>query len=281
LRRRTTHPNPEAPIDLSLAYETLRKMVAGAIASLPRLVAAVLILVVAFIVARVLRWLVPRTLKRARGHESLRLAVSRLVSALAIATFALVAATVAVPSFTVGSLIQLLGVSGVVVGFAFKDIFQNFLAGILILVTEPFDIGDQIAVDTFEGTVEQITARATLICTYDRRRVVVPNADLFTKAVIVNTAFDQRRSEYDLTLPPEIDVERAQARLAEVLHDGIEGVSPDPRADVVLVKVDGTAATVRLRWWSPSRHTDFLIVQDRVLHAVRDALRELQPPKAA
>ena len=250
-------------------------MVAACIASLPRLVAAALVLVVAFGVAKLLRWVVPRAIRHRRGHESLQLALARLVSAVAIATFALVAATVAVPSFTDGSLIQLLGVSGVVVGFAFKDIFQNFLAGILILVTEPFDIGDQIVVDAFEGTVEQITARATLICTYDRRRVVVPNADLFTKAVIVNTAFDQRRTGYDLALPPDVDVETAKRRLAEVLHDDIEGVSPDPRAEVLLVKLDGQTATLRLRWWSASRHGDYLIVQDRVLRAVRDALREL------
>jgi small conductance mechanosensitive channel len=247
-------------------------MAAQSVASLPRLVGAAIILLLAWIVARLLRWVVPRALNRRKGHESLRLALARLVSALTIATFALIAATVAVPSFSVGSLIQMLGVSGVVVGFAFKDIFQNFLAGILLLLTDPFEVGDQIVVDAFEGTVEEVQARATLIRTYDRRRVVVPNADLFTKSVIVNTAFPQRRMIYELTVGGEVDPERIKARLGEVLR-GIEGVEKDPVADALLTKLSGDNMTFRLLWWARADLAEFAKVQDRVLVAVRGALR--------
>src|SRR5439155_12868106 len=77
-----------------------------------------------------------------------------------------------------------------------RDILQNFLAGILLLLHEPFRIEDEIKVDDLEGTVEAIEARATVIRTFDARRIVIPNTDLFTKAVTVNTAYQQRRSEY-------------------------------------------------------------------------------------
>jgi len=83
----------------------------------------------------------------------------------------------------------------VAVGFA-----QNFLAGLLLLWTEPFRVGDEIKLDAFEGTVEEIQTRATIIRTYDERRVVIPNADLFTHSVIVNTALGGRRWEYDLSV---------------------------------------------------------------------------------
>src|SRR6266699_1661173 len=77
---------------------------------------------------------------------------------------------------------------------------QNLLEGLLLLWAEPFRVGDEIKLDPYEGTVEEIQARATIIKTYDQRRVVIPNADLFTHSVIVNTAFDIRRWEHDLTV---------------------------------------------------------------------------------
>src|SRR5205085_2662272 len=154
---------------------------AAFVAALPRFAAAVLILITSTLFGRLLRWVVLRGVGRRIGQDNLRIALGRVVFFAVIAVNILIAATVAFPSFTVGGLIQLLGVSGVVVGFAFKDIFQNFLAGMLILVTNPFTIDDQIVVDDFEGTVVDIQARATVICTYDHRNVVVPNSDLFTK----------------------------------------------------------------------------------------------------
>ncbi|MBR7552348.1 mechanosensitive ion channel, partial [Mycobacterium tuberculosis] len=76
----------------------------------------------------------------------------------------------------------------VAIGFAFKDIFQNLLSGILLLLSEPFRIGDQIISGNFEGTVEDIQIRATTIRTYDGRKVVIPNSQLYTSPMTVNTA---------------------------------------------------------------------------------------------
>ena len=72
---------------------------------------------------------------------------------------------------------EVLGLTSVALGFAFRDILQNFLAGILILWTHPFVIDDQIVYKDFEGTVTDIQTRATFVETYDGRRIVIPNAD--------------------------------------------------------------------------------------------------------
>jgi small-conductance mechanosensitive channel len=160
----------------------------------------------------------------------------------------------------------------VVIGFAFKDIFQNFLAGILLLVTNPFEVGDQIIVDSFEGTIEEIQARATMITTYDRRRVVVPNSDLFTKSVTVNTAYERRRMRYDVSVKGSDDARRVQQLLERTIRGGIEGVEPDPVATALLISLAGAALTFRLLWWSGSERGEYLIVQDRVLIAVYEAL---------
>jgi len=75
----------------------------------------------------------------------------------------LTALVIVVPSFSVGQVVQLLGISSVAIGFAFRDILQNFLARILLLLTQPFRIGDQIVAAGFEGRVEDIETRATFI----------------------------------------------------------------------------------------------------------------------
>ena len=129
-----------------------------------------------------------KNLTKRQQSRNLGLVLARLSQGFIILIGTFVALAIVIPSFKAGNLIQLLGVSGVAVGFAFRDILQNFLAGILILITEPFTINDQIVFKEFEGTVEDIQIRATKIKTYDGRRIVIPNAELFTNSVTVNTA---------------------------------------------------------------------------------------------
>jgi small-conductance mechanosensitive channel len=85
---------------------------------------------------------------------------------------------IAFPALGLGDIIGLLGVGSVAISFAFQDIFKNFLAGIL-LQHQPFQLGDQIFVEGFEGTVEKISMRSTQILTDRRERVIVPNAIVF------------------------------------------------------------------------------------------------------
>ena len=110
------------------------------------------------------------------------------------------------------------GIGGVAIGFAFQNILQNFLAGLLLLWTEPFHVGDKIKIDPYEGRVEEIQARATIIRTYDERYVVVPNADLFTRSVIVNTAGQSRRWEYDLDVRRVRPLEEVRSAIVDAVR---------------------------------------------------------------
>lgn len=257
--------------DSNIALQSIRSLGNSLIAWTPRLGAAVVVVLFFYIGARLVQWGARRAVHVHTRHRNLQVAFGRLAFALAIGVGLLVAATIAFPSFTVGSLIQLLGVSGVVIGFAFKDILQNFLGGILLLITNPFGVGDQIVVDSFEGTVEEIQPRATLITTYDRTRVIVPNSDLFTKSVTVNTAFERRRMRCDIKVKSD-DAHHIQQLLEKTVRGDIEGVEKDPIASVLLVGLGAGVVTFRLLWWSSPRRGDYLIVQDRVLFAVHEVL---------
>lgn len=255
-------------LDLSEAWRTLQRMIDGFVGALPRLVLAVIILGVFVLVARVGSGLVARAAARKREQGTLQLALARLTQTAVIVLGILVATTAAFPAFSPADLVSLLGIGSVAIGFAFKDIFQNFLAGLLILITKPFRVGDQIAFKEFAGTVEDIQTRATLLKTYDSRRVVVPNSELYTNVVIVETAFKTRRMQYDFGIGYENDIDRAKGIILEVLK-AAEGVLPDPTADVIVVALAESSVTLRARWWNDSGRADSLLSQDMILAEVK------------
>jgi small conductance mechanosensitive channel len=162
-----------------------------------------------------------------------------------------------------------LGVGTVAIGFAFRDILQNYLAGILLLLTEPFRIGDQIIFGGYEGTVEDIQTRATLIRTYDGRRVVIPNGNLFTQSVEVNTAFEKRRSQFDVGIGYGDDIATARRVMLEAMKS-VDGVADDPPPEVLLVSLSDYSVNLRARWWTKSPRIEQMRVQDQVLEAIKN-----------
>jgi small conductance mechanosensitive channel len=260
-------------IDLSEAWRTVQRMVDGFIAALPRLILAVVILGLFILLARFVSGLVVRAARRKREHGTLQLALARLTQTAVVVLGVLVATTAAFPAFSPADLISLLGIGSVAIGFAFKDIFQNFLAGLLILITKPFRVGDQIAYKDFSGTVEDIQTRATLLKTSDSRRVVVPNSELYTNTVIVETAFATRRMQCDFGIGYEDDIDRAKAIILEVIK-ATPGVNADPTADVIVVALAESSVTLRARWWNDSGKLDSLLAQDEILAGVKRRFAE-------
>ena len=259
-------------MDFSLAWETVERLGEQFVAALPRFLLAMLIVLIAIVIGQLVRSGVRISAARRREHYNLQIALGRLAMAGVILLGVLVAATAAFPNFTPADLVGALGIGGVAIGFAFKDIFQNFLAGILILLNKPFIVGDQIVFGGYEGEVEDIQTRATYLKTYDGRRVIIPNGELFVNSVTVNTAFPQRRMQYDIGIGYSDDVERARRIILDVLEEA-EGVAPDPKADVIVVDLADSTVNLRARWWSDSRIADVLIAQDKVLTEVRRRLQ--------
>lgn len=241
---------------------------------LPHMLVGVAVFLVFYLLARVVRATVLRVLGRRMALQNAGAVVGRLGFGLIWLLGLLVALVVAVPGFTPGQLVNVLGLSSVAIGFAFRDILQNFLAGILLLIAQPFRVGDQIVTEQYEGTVEEIQTRATFLRTYDGRRVVIPNAQLFTNAVTVNTSFPVRRLEYDVGIGYGDDIARAKAVMLGVLRRVPEAL-PDPAPEALVVRLGDSSVGIRLRWWvRPPQQFDALHSQDAVLHAVRDALRD-------
>lgn len=248
------------------------KIVADTAARLPYFTTAALVFVLFVLAAKALRRMIRLLGGRNRKHRNLGVVMGRMAFGTTIMLGLLIALVIAVPGFTPGQLINLLGLSSVAIGFAFRDILQNFLAGILLLLTEPFRIGDQIIVGSFEGTVENIETRATFLRTYDGRRIVIPNSKLFTESVIVNTAHDARRMEYDIGIGNGDDIGAAKRIMLDTVAS-LPDVLEEPAPDALVVALGESSVSIRLRWWvRPPRQLELLSVRDQVLQNVKSAL---------
>ncbi len=258
--------------DMSAALASLQGMALGFVWQLPYIAIALLVFAVFYMGARLTRRVIRHFTERRRKHRNVGLVLGRLAEGALLLVGVLVALVIAVPSFQPAQLIQILGISSVAIGFAFRDILQNFLAGILLLLTEPFRLGDQIVVGSFEGTVEEIQTRATSIRTYDGRRVVIPNSDLFTQSVTVNTAFSVRRLQYDIGIGYGDDIGKAKEVILGALRR-VHGVVRDPVPEALVVDLAGSSVNIRARWWiDPPLRTDVVSSMDEALHVIKEAL---------
>jgi small conductance mechanosensitive channel len=224
-------------------------------------------------------WLMARLSKRLllkageRTHLDVMLAdlLGRLSSAVLVILGLLVAAVVIFPTFRPGDLIAGLGITTVAIGFAFKDILQNFFAGILILWRRPFVIGDEIRVREFEGTVEQINTRSTRLRTYDGERAVLPNSDVYTNAVLVRTAYDKRRVRFTVGVGYPDSIEEARSTIHRVLSE-TEGVLDAPGPWVYVSELAPSSVNFTVYFWTESRQANVLKVSDAVATGIKLAL---------
>jgi len=176
------------PIDLSTAWKSGSRILNFVVSLLPNIILAIVIFIVFLMLAAAAKSLVRGFSQRRGRGQKLGLLLGQLAY-LAMSVFGfLVAVSVVAPSFNVRDLVGMLGIGSVAIGFAFQNILQNFLAGILLLLQEPFQIGDWITITGFEGQVEDIQTRATVIGTANGQRVVIPNSLLFTSPVVVGHA---------------------------------------------------------------------------------------------
>ena len=256
--------------NFGLIWAAVDNLIDGFLAMLPLLAAGIVIFVLLLFTARGVRYLAEKALRRS-SNRSAAIAISRLLYVAMVGLAVLIAVTIAFPSMTPGRLISVLGIGGVAIGFAFKDIFQNLLAGVLILLRHPFRVGDEITTGEFTGTVEAIETRATFIRTYDGRRVIIPNGDVYTKPVTVISAYDMLRSEYDVGIGYGDDLAEAKMIALEAMKR-VDGVLADPPPDVLVWELGESAKNIRIRWWTKPARSDVLRIRDAVLRDVAEAI---------
>ncbi|NEQ77786.1 MAG: mechanosensitive ion channel family protein [Okeania sp. SIO2C9] len=255
---------------INIIINGLKDVLESTVKIIPAILIALIIIFLTRYAAKLLRNLAQQVGKRATGSKSLQILITKTTYVGTWAIGVIIACVIAFPGLKLGDIIATLGLGSVAVGFAFQDIFKNFLAGILLLLQEPFRIGDQIIVDDYEGTVEQIDIRTTKIRTYNGERVILPNANVFTSAVQVRTAFGIRRTD----LGVGVDYNTPLSEAAEILYkiiQKVEGVLEDPDPEIDLVSFNDSSIDFIVRYWTKAEQKEVRRTQTQAILAIKKA----------
>jgi small-conductance mechanosensitive channel len=262
---------PLADIDFTPFWHTVMDWGRAFSARLPYIIAGLVVIFAFVIVGRLVRRGIVAAGKRSRLDSAQSAMLARVAGMLVVLLGVLIAAVVVFPSFAAGDLITGLGITSIAVGFALKDILQNFFAGILLLWQRPFRVGDQVRIKDFEGTIEEINIRSTQLHTYDGERIVIPNSDVYTNAVIVRTAYDRRRLQLRVGIKATEAIDRARDAIRNAVGNiAVAEPAPDVRVDSF------TAGSVNLAigiWVKPD-YQSAVTAADATFAAIKRALEE-------
>lgn len=253
--------------------DQLREMGTSFVETMPSLAIAIFIMLVTWIVARFGVKISDAIVGRTEIRSSLKNLIDTIVKLAIWLTGLFIAAIVVIPTLTPASLLAGLGIGAVAIGFAFQDIFENFLAGVLIMVREKMRIGDIIECEGITGKVEHITLRETHVRKLSGELTVVPNSILFKNPVEILTDVDQRRHEvvvgvsYDTNLDHAADVIRRAV-------EGIDDVLASKGVDIFAQEFNSSSVDFLVRWWAGSTPRSGWESKDKVVRKVKAALDE-------
>jgi small conductance mechanosensitive channel len=170
----------------------------------------------------------------------------------------------------VGAVLGAAGLLGIAVGFAFRDIVENYLAGVLLSLRQPFAPNDHLQMAGHEGRVVRLTGRETILMTLDGNHVRIPNATVYKEVITNFTRNPRRRFLISASVAPWEELGRALA-LARSAVAGVPGVLEDPRPAVRVQELGDSAVELRVTGWVDQRAADFSKVRSQALRAVKEA----------
>ncbi len=245
----------------------------GFIAYLPQLIIAVFVLFLTWLIARYGSQIIAAGMTRAKSRPSLVNLLKQLSYIAIWVTGFTIAATIIFPGLNVGQLVATLGLTSIALGFAFKDIIENFLAGILILWRYPVEIGDYIEVDGISGKVEDVTVRNTQLRKVDGDLVIIPNATLFKNAVNNMTNWRDRRTTIicGIAYSENVDLSRDLIKAAVGECKTIRKGATRP-VQVFAKEFGESSINLEITWWTGSTPVEIRKSRDEVVSAVKRAL---------
>ncbi|PKM17186.1 MAG: mechanosensitive ion channel protein MscS [Gammaproteobacteria bacterium HGW-Gammaproteobacteria-15] len=254
---------------LEPAAEKFREMLSTTVQMLPLLLLAVLAVLVF--------WLVGSWLSN-RGALLRRLGLSELATNLGMRFVRLIITGIGIlialelldATALVSAMLGVAGVIGIALGFAFRNIVENYLAGVLLSTRNPFAIGDAIQVNNMTGKVMRLTSRDTVLMTLDGNHLRIPNSLIITSPMTNFSRNPLRRFEFNVGVSVDLDL-LVVRQLAIVTLQAMPGILPDPRPRVLVQELGDSAVTVRVFAWVDQRETDFLKARSEAIRLVKAA----------
>lgn len=238
--------------------------------ALPRIGVATAVIAAGWVVSRLIRHVARRGFER-RASRSFAQVMSKVLGWFFLTLIVLAALAITFPSIRPVDLLAGVGFFSVAVGFAFQDILENTLAGMLLIFRQPFRSGDQVEVHDQLGTVEVINIRETRITTFDGELVIIPNREVYKSVIRVQTANALVRSDFVVGISYDADPAEA-ARVIESALGEVDAVATQPPPTALVEKLDLSTVNLRVRIWTDSVQWDRLLAVDEAIRASKAAL---------
>lgn len=244
----------------------------GAIEILPQLFISLVILFITYALAKLTKHIAKSVLKKTRLRQSLA-NLMVLFSSLTIWLIGImISAIIAFPDLTPTKMLAGLGIGSVAIGFAFKDIFENFLAGIIILIRREMRINDFVACEGYEGTVEAILVRETHIRKTDGELVILPNSMLFKNPLTIRTDLEERRTTIICGVGYGENVDEARSVIKQAVTDCKTVISDTRPVQIFANEFADSSINFEVSWWTGSRPLDIRQSRDEVVASIKTAL---------
>lgn len=245
----------------------LDKFVEGFILGIPNLITALVIFIASLYLARILSNILRRVLNKRKAPAG----VTHILAQLILWTIIVVGTITALQRFfNVTAFLTGLGILGFTVGFALQDVMKNFASGIILLLQQPFHVGESIGVKGFDGTVTAIDLRATEMRATDGRLIILPNADVLSNPIINYSRADQRRVDLSLNLPHTSEPNTVRRILLDAIQN-VPGFISDPEPVIVFNSLTNSALELNANFWVDVRKTDPVHAKDIVLLKIKSA----------
>ena len=255
--------------------ETFRSDWQALVAFSPRIIAAVLVLIVFYYLGKYFGRLIIAVVRKASVREIHEAFVRALAITLSLFFGLVIAFNILGLEKVAVSVLAGGGVTAVVLGFAFREIGENFLAGIFLAFSRPFKIGDLIKSEDIEGYVREIELRYTHLRTEDGRDVYVPSSQLFGRPVINYTKDGLRRISFTVGIDYSNDASDACALLEKTVRQ-VPGVLAEPKPNVYILALAPQYVELQGFFWIDvfKDSSRILAIQTEVLDQCRQALLE-------
>lgn len=253
---------------MQILIDQLRTMALAAIAALPQVLIAITVLLITWLIAKGLKSFVRRVISRWRLRPSLKTLTVQMIAAGIWIAGLIVAAVIAFPNLTPTKILAGLGLGSVAIGFAFKDVFENFLAGIIILLRREMRIGDFIECEGLEGRVESIAVRETHIRQTDGQLVIVPNSLLFKNPLTIRTDQAKRRITIICGVAYSEDVDQCRTVIQQAVS-GCSTVADDQPVEIFADAFADSSINFAVTWWTGSQPLDIRRSKDEVVTRIK------------
>ena len=251
------------------AVERLRELLSDMIGYLPLIALAIVTFLIFWFIAFLLgKW--HGLYRRFTANEFLADFVRQLIKLAILAVGLVVAFELLDATALVGTVLGAAGLLGLALGFALRDTVENYIAGILLSMKQPFLHDDWVAIEGWEGHVLRLTSRATIIMTLDGNHVRIPNSKVFNGIVINYTRNPERRFDFDVGVSVDSNLAAAQ-KLAAITLLEMEGVLQEPAPHVDVQALGDFNITLRVFGWVDQRRFDFLKVKSEAIRLVKEA----------